>query len=82
MAYTKELRGPMTAFTLAVNSVFAFLILGAFLFTKDGVTGKFLLNLLFYIIITPAITTTLSKLMFMSENQMIVKDALARVDEV
>lgn len=82
LAYTKELRGPMTAFTLAVNSVFAFLILGAFLFTKDGVTGKFLLNLLFYIIITPAITTTLSKLMFMSENQMIVKDALARVDEV
>lgn len=82
LAYTKELRGPMTAFTLAVNSVFAFLILGAFLFTKDGVTGKFLLNLLFYIIITPTITTTLSKLMFMSENQMIVKDALARVDEV
>lgn len=82
LAYTKELRGPMTAFTLAVNSVFAFLILGAFLFTKDVVTGKFLLNLLFYIIITPAITTTLSKLMFMSENQMIVKDALARVDEV
>lgn len=82
LAYTKELRGPMTAFTLAVNSVFAFLILGAFLFTKDGVTGKFLLNLLFYIIITPAITTTFSKLMFMSENQMIVKDALARVDEV
>lgn len=82
LAYTKELRGPMTAFTLAVNSVFAFLILGAFLFTKDGVTDKFLLNLLFYIIITPAITTTLSKLMFMSENQMIVKDALARVDEV
>lgn len=82
LAYTKELRGPMTAFTLAVNSVFAFLILGAFLFTKDGVTGKFLLNLLFYIIITPAITTTLSKLMFMSENQMIVKDVLARVDEV
>lgn len=69
LAYTKELRGPMTAFTLAVNSVFAFLILGAFLFTKDGVTGKFLLNLLFYIIITPAITTTLSKLMFMRRNQ-------------
>ena len=30
VAYTKELRGPMAFYTLAINSVFAFLILGGF----------------------------------------------------
>lgn len=29
IAYTKQLRGPMTAYTLAVNSVFVFLIVAA-----------------------------------------------------
>lgn len=47
---------------------FAFLIGGAIIFTKNGVTSEFLLNLLFYIIITPVITLTLTKIMYMSEN--------------
>lgn len=82
IAYTKQLRGPMLAYTLAINSVFAFLILGGFWFTRGGVTGTFLLDLLFYIIITPVISLTLTKLMFMSENGMIVQDAIARIDSV
>lgn len=82
IAYTKELRGPMSFYTLAINSVFVFLIIGAFWFTNGGVTGEFILNLLFYIIITPVISLTLSKLMLMSENGMIVSDAIARIDSV
>lgn len=82
IAYTKQLRGPMIAYTLAINSVVAFLILGAFWFTKGGVTGIFLLDLLFYIIVTPIISTTMTKLMHASENNMIVKDAITRIDEV
>lgn len=81
IAYTKQLRWPMTFYTLAVNSVFMFLIAGAFLFAS-GTDGGALLNLLFYIIITPVISLTLTKLMFMSENGMIVQDAITRIDRV
>lgn len=82
IAYTKDLRGPMMLYTTAINGVFAFLIAAALIFTRDGVTDEFLLNLLFYIIITPVISLTLTRIMFMSENGMIVADALERIDSV
>lgn len=82
VSYTKELRLPMMFYTAAVNGVFAFLIAGGLLFTTHGVTPEFLLNLLFYIIITPVISLTLTRIMYMSENKMVVADALARIDSV
>ena len=82
IAYTKELRMPMMLYTAAINGVFAFLIVGGLLFTRNGVTSEFLLNLLFYIIITPVISLTLTRNMYMSENELVVADALARVDSV
>ena len=45
IAYTKQLRGPMTAYTLAVNSVFVFLIVGGFWLSGKGVTAALLLDL-------------------------------------
>lgn len=82
ISYTKDLRIPMMFYTAAINSVFVFLIAGAVIFTKNGVTDKFLLNLIFYIIITPVISLTLTKMMYQSENAMIVADALQRIDTV
>ena len=82
IAYTKELRMPMMLYTAAINGVFAFLIVGGLLFTRNGVTSEFLLNLLFYIIITPVISLTMTRIMYMSENELVVADALARVDSV
>lgn len=82
IAYTKQVRWPMTFYTLAVNSVFVFLIAGGFLFSHNGSDDAVLLNLLFYIIITPVISLTLTKLMFMSETGMIVQDAVTRIDSV
>ena len=82
IAYTKELRLPMMLYTAAVNGVFVFLIAGAPVLTRDGVTADFLLNLMFYIIITPIISVTLTRIMFQSENAMIVDDALRRIDSV
>ena len=82
IAYTKEMRLPMMCYTTAINGVFAFLIAGGILFTRGGVTNELLLNLIFYIVITPVIGTTLTKIMFMSEDAMIVEDALGRIDEV
>ena len=82
IAYTKALRMPMMFYTTAINGVFAFLIAGGIIFTRSGVTDELLLNLIFYIVITPAIGTTLTKIMFMSEDAMIVGDAISRIDEV
>ena len=82
ISYTKDLRLPMMFYTAAVNGVFAFLIAGGLLFTIHGVTPEFLLNLLFYIIITPVISLTLTRMMYMSESKMVVADALARIDSV
>ena len=82
ISYTKDLRVPMMLYTAAINGVFAFLIAGALWLTRGGVTNEFLLNLIFYIIITPVISLTLTKIMYMSENNMIVRDALERIDEV
>lgn len=82
IAYTKQVRWPMIFYTLAVNSVFVFLIAGGFLFSYRGADHETLLNILFYIIITPVISLTLTKLMFMSENGMIVQDAFSRIDRV
>lgn len=82
ISYTKDLRMPMICYTTAINGVFAFLVLGAALFTKNGVTASFLLDLMFYIIITPVISLTLTKIMYMSENEMIVDDALSRINVV
>ena len=82
IAYTKEMRLPMMCYTAAINGVFAFLIAGAALFTRGGITNEFLVNLLFYIIITPVISVTLTKIMYMSEEGMVIEDALQRIDSV
>ena len=82
IAYTKELRAPMMFYTAAINGVFVFLTAGGILLTSGGVSPEFLLNLLFYIIITPVISVTLTRIMFQSENAMIVDDALQRIDSV
>ncbi|NWK12626.1 ABC transporter ATP-binding protein [Clostridium cadaveris] len=82
IAYTKDLRMPMMCYTTIINSIFTILIAVALFVTKDGVTNKFLLNLLFYIIITPIITVTLNKIMFASENKMIVADAVSRIESI
>ena len=82
LAYTKDMRLPMMLYTAAINGVFAFLILGAFWFTNGTVTSEFFVNLLFYIIITPVISVTLTKIMYMSEEGMVISDAIERIDSV
>ena len=82
IAYTKELRMPMVFYTAAVNGVFVFLTAGALLFFKGTGDSTFITDLIFYVIITPIISVTLTKIMFMSENAMIVNDALKRIDSI
>ena len=82
IAYTKDLRTPMIFYTAAINGVFVFLIAGALLLSGKAADSGFLLNLIFYIIITPIISITLTKIMFSSENAMIVDDAMKRIDSI
>lgn len=82
IAYTKEMRIPMTVYTTAINAVFVVLIAATFFFTRNGADNTFLLNLLFYIIITPIITVTMNKIMYSSENQLIVADAISRIESI
>ncbi len=83
IAYTLDLRLPMVLYTTLVNSCFSLLIGLTLFVAKDGeVNGHFLLNLLYYIIVTPAIAVTLNRLMFASENEMIVAEALSKTNRI
>lgn len=81
-AYTMMLRKPMTAFMTAINAEFAFLVLGAYVFTKGSVTSDDILNVMYYIIITPLLTVTLTKIAYSGEQEMVVADALSRIDGI
>ena len=83
LKYTFECRSSMILFTMFINSAFAFLI-GLTLFLTNGIsaTQDILVNFLFYVILTPIITTTMMRVMFMSENSMKIEDAVARVNSI
>ncbi|MGN0739034.1 MAG: ABC transporter ATP-binding protein [Treponema sp.] len=83
VSYCKKCRQPMLWYTMFVNSTFAFLIALAFILTGgQAVMQDVLLNFIFYIILSAVITTSLTKVMYMSENGMIVSDALARIQSI
>lgn len=82
ISYTKDMMLPMMGYTTIINAVFAVLIAAAMIFTSSGVTTSFFVDLLFYVIITPVITVTLTKIMFSSKNKMIVADAMKRIESV
>ena len=73
----------MLLYTVFINSAFAFLItLALILAGGEAVAQSVLLSLIFYVIFTPAIATSMTKVMYISENGMIVNDALARVHSI
>ncbi len=83
IGYCKKCRPPMLAYTVFINSSFAFLIVLALILTDGEAIGQsILLNFIFYVIFTPIIATAMSKVMYMSENGMIVADALTRIHSV
>lgn len=80
--YTKSMMKPMIAFTTAANGIFAALILAAYAFVGKGVTDTLILNIIFYVLITSILTVTLMKIAYAGESQMIVEDALKRMDDI
>lgn len=80
--YTKAMMLPMIGFTVFSNAIFAALIIAVYVLGGNTVTDTFVLNLIFYILITATLTTTLMKVAYAGESQMIVEDALNRMDEI
>ncbi|MBQ8151586.1 MAG: ABC transporter ATP-binding protein, partial [Firmicutes bacterium] len=83
LKYTFGCRSSMILFTMFINSAFAFLIGLTLFLTRGGAgTEDILVNFLFYVIFTPIITTTMMRVMFMSENTMKIDDAIERVNSI
>ena len=80
--YTLMLRFPMTMFMTSINAVFAFLVAGAYALSRGGVTPELILDVMYYIIVTPLLTVTLTKIAYSGEQEMIVADALKRMDSI
>ena len=83
IAYCKKCRIPMLLYTVFINSSFAFLITVALILAGgEAVMQSIMLSLVFYVIFTPVISTSMTKVLFMSENGMIVADALTRIHSI
>ena len=83
VSYCKKCRPSMILFTMFINSAFAFLIsLALILAGGEAIALNTLMNFIFYVIFTPILTTSLMKVLYMSENGMVVADALARVHSI
>ena len=82
IAYTKSMRPPMLRFTTAINAIFAIIIAFGIAAGASARTPQLILNLIFYTIITPVITTTLNKVMYAGENEMLVTDCLSRIQQI
>jgi len=80
--YTLMLRPKMAAFMTCINAVFAFIVLAAYLFSGGGMTNELILNIMYYIIVTPLFTVTLTKIAYSGEQEMVVQDALKRIDNI
>ncbi len=82
--YTLMLRKPMAGFMTGINAIFLFLIIAAYIFIgADKVpTAADVLNIMYYIIVTPLITVALTKIAYSGEAEMTLIDAVNRVQSI
>ena len=82
--YTLMLRGPMIGFMTCINAIFLFIVIAAYVFVGNDKTPSAgdILNIMYYIIVTPLITVALTKVAYSGEAEMTLIDALSRVKTV
>ena len=82
--YTIMLRKPMIGFMTSINAIFAFLVMAAYIFVGGDVTPTTsdILNVMYYIIVTPLITVALTKVAYSGEAEMTLIDAVDRVNSI
>ncbi len=80
--YTLMLRLPMMGFMTCINAIFAFIVIAAYVVTKNGITNAAILDVMYYIIVTPLVTIALTKIAYSGEAEMTLIDALKRVETI
>ncbi|EPY2306218.1 ABC transporter ATP-binding protein [Clostridium sporogenes] len=81
--YALNCRIPMTGFTITINAPSLLLIpIGILLILNSSNYNAFLLDLIFYMLFSPLCVVMMTKIMFSSENVMVAKEALNRIDEI
>lgn len=83
VGYAKACRMPKTIFGVMLNSFFVFLIVvAAVLFNSASDPIAVFLNLIFFILLSPLISTTMMRLMMTGENLIQAKEALNRIETI
>ena len=82
VSYTISLRKSMMGFMTGINAIFEALVFAGFIFARNGVTSDLILNMMYYIIITPLLTVTLTKIAYAGEQEMQVIDSIKRIDGI
>ncbi|MCD3418808.1 ABC transporter ATP-binding protein/permease [Streptococcus equi subsp. zooepidemicus] len=81
--YAKVCRMPKTIFGVVLNSFFVFLIaVAVVLFNSANNQTAVFLNLIFFILLSPLISTTMMRLMMTGENLIQAKEALKRIETI
>lgn len=80
--YTFSWQLPMTSFTVSVNGFFAVLIPGGLLLVGSIANPDFLLSFIFYVILTPFCSVMLNKIMMVSQDWFIAKEALKQIEDI
>ena len=80
--YTLHLRTPMMGFMTCINAIFIFIVISAYMFTRDGILSSDILDIMYYIIVTPIVTVTLTKIAYSGEAEMSLIDAMKRVESI
>lgn len=80
--YTISMRKAMVGFITGINAVFVALIFAAYILSRGGISSELILNMMYYIIITPLLTVALSKTAYSGEQEMQVIDSIRRIDGI
>ena len=76
----------MPAFTAIINNAYLFVLPVGIVLGASAVTGAdfraFALDFIFYLLFVPSIAGALNKMMYISEDSMIIASHLSRIDEV
>jgi len=81
--YAMSCRGPMTGFTAALNGTFLLLIPAGMLLSGTSSDGwGVFLNLIFYILFTPACAGMMNRIMYATEAMMKADEAVRKLEQI
>lgn len=82
IGFTKFLCGKMAGFITAINAIFAVIVMIAIGFSKGGITADLISNVMYYIIVTPLITLTLTKMTYSGEAEMTLVNSMKKIRDI